>query len=153
MLKKISIFVIILYIFMANTGCTHISTKDSTPNYKLKEGQVWKYKNRPGEDDSVIRILKIERHDKYGKLIHISVENLKLTNADNKDVTFHSIDHIVFDENSIKNSVTELVKENDKLPDFQSSYNAWKKYFDQGMAGVNGESVAYTLNVLEEIMN
>jgi hypothetical protein len=131
----------------------NIGKKDVHSNYKLKAGQVWKYKNRPGEDDSIIRILKVEHNDKFGTLVHISVENLKLTNADNRDVTFKAVNYMVFDEKSIKDSVTELIKENDQLPDFEYNYNDWKKSFDQGMAGINNKPVANTLSILEEIMN
>ena len=41
---------------------------------KLKEGQVWLYKNRNEDNNSIVRILKIEDIN----TIHISVSNVCL---------------------------------------------------------------------------
>lgn len=153
MLRRILPFIIILSLSISAIGCESVVTKESSPAHKLLAGQVWKYKNRPGEDDSVIRILKIEYYDIVGTVVHISVENLKLTNADDKSVNFSVIDHMVFNQKAIEDSVTELVKEKDELPDFQISYENWKKSFNQGQAGICDVSVAYSISVLEEIMN
>jgi len=40
---------------------------------KYLVGQEWKYKTRQGEENSILKILKIEEYPDYGKVIHISV--------------------------------------------------------------------------------
>ncbi len=45
---------------------------------KFKVGQVWKYKARPNEENSVFTVVKVENESKLGNIIHISVRNLKI---------------------------------------------------------------------------
>ncbi|MHC8332010.1 hypothetical protein [Pseudomonas sp. LB3P25] len=45
---------------------------------ELQVGDIWAYKNRPGEDASTLTILRIENYPKLGKVVHIRVDGFRL---------------------------------------------------------------------------
>ena len=56
------------------------STAAFSASKELKVGDIWAYKNRPGEDGSTLTILKIENYPKLGKVIHIRVDGFQMIN-------------------------------------------------------------------------
>lgn len=59
------------YIIAAATLCFSSAAQKNDMKYDV--GQEWKYKTRQGEENSILKILKIEEYPAYGKVIHISV--------------------------------------------------------------------------------
>ncbi|MHC8410218.1 hypothetical protein ACYZTR_08620 [Pseudomonas sp. Hz4] len=45
---------------------------------ELQAGDIWAYKNRPGEDASTLTILKIENYPKLGKVVYIRVDGFRM---------------------------------------------------------------------------
>ena len=107
-----------------------------TPSGKFKEGQVWKYNNRPGEDSSTLTILKIEKYEKGDTIIHIRVDGIKLYNPNVESGYSDFIGHLPFSEKTISKSVTKLVGQNTNLPDFSEGYNQWKDAWDNGKGAI-----------------
>lgn len=63
MIKLYPLAAAILLFFV---GCT------KKYDMKYRVGQEWNYKTRPGEENSILRILKIEEYPASGKVIHIN---------------------------------------------------------------------------------
>lgn len=64
------------------TGCVGQGKKEQL-NYeddKFKAGQIWKYQTRRGEENSTLTILKVERYDTLGVVIHIAVNGVNINN-------------------------------------------------------------------------
>lgn len=117
---------------------------------KYKVGQEWNYKTRKGEENSTLKILKIEEYPTHGKVIHISISGLRVINPDSNEGFANEFTHIPISEKALDESVTELKSEKVKLPDFIDGYSYWKKEFDQGVAGVFSISVSEIVDLMEE---
>ncbi|MES2516427.1 MAG: hypothetical protein V4580_19905 [Bacteroidota bacterium] len=102
---------------------------------KFKVGQVWKYKNRIGEDNSKVTILKIEKYDKGDTIMHIRVDGVNFGNSNSVDSATQVISHLPFSQKSIELSLTELIDSIKNVPDFSEGYKQWRQGFDAGKAG------------------
>jgi len=102
---------------------------------KYQPGQVWIYKTRPEEKDSRLTILAIENYEKFGTIVHISLDNLKIKNPKAPSGFSTSMEHMPVSEKSLDESVVE--KEADRpAPAPSAGYKQWKQRFDKGEVGV-----------------
>ncbi|UFH33637.1 hypothetical protein LNP04_08020 [Chryseobacterium sp. C-71] len=97
-----------------------------------------------------MKILKIEEYEKHGKVIHISIGNLKVGKPDVEKGFANEFTHIPITEEALDKSATELKNEKVKLPNKIDGYDYWKKEFDQGVAGVFSISVSEIVDLMEE---
>ena len=115
------------------------------PTYK--PGQVWSYKNRPGEDDSTITILKVESTPKFGTIVHVQIQKWRLQNC--KGNTGDStMDHAPFSKAAIEKSVVKLLRTEKDVPDFSEGYNDWLSH----CGGIYTMSVADALTITNKRM-
>jgi hypothetical protein len=64
-MNKFKILIIMAGLFSWLTSCKgQQSENNNFQDDKFKEGQVWKYNTRSGEENSTITILKVEKYDK-----------------------------------------------------------------------------------------
>ena len=124
-----------LFGFFASCKGQDKKQKQPLATEKFKVGQVWKYENRKGENTSTLTILKIEKYDKGDTIIHIRVDGVKIHSPQTATGYSDFIGHLPFSEKSILNSVTELVGQNDNLPNFSDGYNQWREAWDSGKGG------------------
>ncbi|MDR6159979.1 hypothetical protein QF023_003495 [Chryseobacterium sp. SLBN-27] len=119
---------------------------------KYSVGQEWNYKTRPTEENSTLTILKIEEYPKHGKVIHISVNELKMKNPQHPDGIADRISHLPLSEEALDNSVISLKNEISRKPDSieMNGYSYWKKEFDKGKAGVFSIPVSEIVSSMEE---
>lgn len=125
--------------------CALWSVTAFSASKELRVGDIWAYKNRPGEDGSTLTILKIEDYPKLGKVVHIRVDGFRMINP----VTgseFNDMPHLPFQAKAIERSITHRVGETAEIPDFNQGYAAWRAAFDEGKAGVFKISVRKTLD-------
>ena len=85
---------------------------------KYEPGQVWRYKNRPGEDASRVIVGKIEHHGVAGNLVHVQVIDVAMKVPASPDGVARILHHSPFTEAAIDQSVTELVAEERRLANF-----------------------------------
>ena len=114
-----------------------------------KPGQVWTYKNRKGEEDSYLTILKVEEYPEAGTAIHVAISNVNIIGTRSGEFYGHTISHIPFSREALDDSVTELKKETSALPDFEEGYNDWKEQFEKGNAGIFSITVAEAIGFTE----
>lgn len=100
---------------------------------KFISGQIWKYDNNSGEEDSVLTILKIDRIDN-DSIIHVRIDNIKIPISSTGTYVDH-IGHLPFSETQLSNSVTEMTGHAKELPSFSEGYMQWKNAFGAGKAG------------------
>lgn len=111
----------------------------------LKVGDIWAYKNRPGEDGSTLTILKIESYPKLGKVVHIRVDGFRMINPVTGN-EFNDMPHLPFQAKALERSITHRVGETADVPDFSQGYTTWRAAFDEEKAGVFKISVSKTLD-------
>jgi hypothetical protein len=135
----------ILFVFgAAFTGCKPSGFK-SRASARYKPGQVWQLKAAPNVPaGATVTVLKVEAHSDYGLIIHTSLSDLKLPGG----VTY--IQHIPFTEQALDKSGLTLVREGEKLPDFQGGYQEWHDAFAAKHAGVFTNTVGECLINLQK---
>lgn len=115
------------------------------PTYK--PGQVWSYKNRPGENESTVTILRVESTPKLGIIVHVRIDKFNLENcAGNKGDS--SMDHAPFAKAAIEKSVVKLLRTEKDIPDFDEGYKDWLSH----CGGVYRTSVADALTATNKTM-
>ncbi|MEY8761869.1 hypothetical protein [Chryseobacterium tongliaoense] len=139
-----------LYILIAAAVLFFFSCKKNNMEYNV--GQEWNYKTRPAEENSTIKILKIEEYPKTGKIIHISVSRLRMKNPGNPEGFAEKLSHIPISEDALDKSVTKLKSENGKIPDSieMDGYSYWKREFDKGEAGIFTIPVSEIVSLMEK---
>ncbi|WP_395047647.1 hypothetical protein [Flavobacterium sp.] len=134
------------------TGCKKENNGNDFQDDKFKAGQIWNYQNRTGEENSKITILKVEKY--YGKeiVIHIYINGLKIKNELRPNGVSDDIGHLPISKESLNKSVTKLISENNKLPDFKEGYENWKEAFDNKKGGIFTITVSEAVKFVEETM-
>ena len=118
-----------------------------------KEGQLWSYKTRSGEEQSTVLINKIETHKKLGKIYHISALKVKVRNRHVDGGITTELPHIPVSEETLKKSLTKLIGNQGPNPNYIEGYYTWKAEFDAGKAGIFSISVAEIVSFIEEAIN
>lgn len=120
-------------------------------NSEFDIGQIWSFRNRPGEDNSTITILETEKQDSENTIIHIRIDGVKIHNpkADGGYTTL--IAHLPMSENAVARSVTNFLGQIAALPDFSDGYNLWKQDFDTGRAGYWKIDVAEVIDSIDNM--
>jgi hypothetical protein len=93
-MKTIKILIIMAGLLNWLTGCNEPKDKRDFQDDKFKVGQIWNYNTRTGEDNSTLTILKVEKYDSAGVVIHIYVNGLKLKNPQRPSGFSDDIGHL-----------------------------------------------------------
>lgn len=123
----------------------------SRPSFKA--GQMWSYKTRPNEARSTFIVLKVDTNPRFGNIIHIAVQDLKMKNPHSPDGISKQIGHMPFSEKALAQSALKLLKDKVELPDFERGYNMWRESFEQQRAGFYTISIAEAVSITEEGLN
>jgi hypothetical protein len=134
------------------SGNGQSNKRDYTDN-KFKVGQIWNYNTRIGEENSTIEILKVEKYDSTGIVVHIFVSGIKVKNPHKSTGFSEEIGHLPLSKDAVLMSVTTLVSENNKLPDFEEGYNNWKEAFNSKKGGIFSITVQDAVKYVEEAIN
>lgn len=125
-----------------------------TKKYDMKYsvGQEWKYKTRQGEENSTLKILKINKYPDSGKVIHISVKGLKMKNPHHPEGIADKISHLPITEDALDKSIISIKNNIRQMPDSteMDGYSYWKKEFEKGDAGVFSIPVSEIVSLMEE---
>jgi len=70
-MKTIKILIIMAGLLNWLTGCNEPKDKRDFQDDKFKVGQIWKYNTRTVEENSTLTILKVEKYNSVGVVIHI----------------------------------------------------------------------------------
>ena len=118
----------------------------------LEPGQVWSYHTRPGEEDSLLVVLKVEQHPRFGKLAHISLENLHGLIRKHPEwpiALAPMVAHLPCAHDAIAQSVAKLEGRVDAIPDFSEGYRLWSEAVERGEAGVYTVALTQIVDAIE----
>ncbi len=135
------------------TGCKEQSDNRDFEDDKFKVGQIWRYDNRTGEENSTVEILKVEKYEKTGIVIHIYVSGIKVKNPNRPSGFSEEIGHLPLSKEAVIKSVTTLLSENNELTEYKDGYNNWKEAFDNNKGGIFSITVKEAVQYVEETMN
>lgn len=122
-------------------------------NANFKVGQVWAYNTRPYEAGSTLTIVKTEMDDKLGSIVHIHVQGVRMKNPHDKLGLSSVISHLPCSEESVSQSVVQVLQESSSLPNYEEGYQEWRTAFDAGQAGIWGIPVAKMIDAMESVLN
>jgi hypothetical protein len=116
---------------------------------RFRVGQRWNYWPRNGEEHSTFTIEKVESHPTLGVIVHVGLDNLKLT-MNKKTVGF--LPHLAFSREAIEKSAAaeNALEEGANIPPFQSDYQEWTKAMEEGKANVIQTTIAEYLTSIED---
>ena len=116
---------------------------------EYSEGQIWSYRTRPGENQSTLRINRVERDPKIGSIYHISVLDVKIKNSGSPEGFSFELPHLPVSKKSLDASVLELVGKSEPSLDYMPGYEEWRSQFEIGKAGVFDADVAKIIAIIE----
>jgi hypothetical protein len=116
----------------------------------FRVGQVWTYKNRVGEQNSRVTILRLEKSSNLGGIIHVSLKGLKINNPTAPAGITQEASHLPFSEEAIRKSVIELQSSTDVGSEYIEGYKTWRSAFQKGKAGIFATSLAAGVQFLED---
>lgn len=154
MRKTVGIFSIVLVTNLIS--CNGQIKQQSDMNYKddkLESGQIWKYNTRAGEDSSRVAILKVEKYDDEGVVVHIAVKGININNPQKDSRKAEDISHLPFSKEAVIESLTDLESSNNDLPDFENGYQQWKQAFNTGKGGIFTIEIKDAVEYVEQTMN
>lgn len=123
----------------------------SNETVDIKVGQIWLYKTRINEEDSRIKIFKIDNFNNE-EVIHLSISNLKIRNPHNGQ-NLNTVGHIPISKKAFINSITKLEIQDNELPLIEEGYYDWKQAYDEGKAGVFDIEIKEVVSYIEKTMN
>ena len=118
-----------------------------------ESGQIWQYKTRVGEEQSLLYIVKVDEIQGYGKIYHIYVDGIKIKNPHISSGFQTYLPHAPVDESTLNQSVTKQFNGKKSMPDISDGYKAWKEPFDKGEAGVFNIPVSKIIEYIEQVVN
>ena len=126
----------------------NLFSKKETPPPAYQVAQEWHYHTRPGEEESTVKITKIEYYTAVGCIIHIAILNVNIQNPQHPN-WLKEILHIPIAEAALRNSTTQLKDDRCELPDYEFGFVHWKNLYDEEKAGYFDTSVDEVVNYLE----
>jgi hypothetical protein len=123
-----------------------LAVEANVADIKFKPGQVWSYQTRPGEPESTITILQIDRMEKIGIVISVRVDGLEAHNPRGERVP--AVEHMPFTRDAMLLSVDHLLRTEGQLP-VSEGYDNWHS----ACGGVYTISVADAVAVMEKTLN
>ncbi len=67
-------------------------------NCKYHVGEKWKFRSRPGEEGATLTIVKVEGNSKFGVIVHVSLEGVRIKSADAPSGFSQTVAHMPFSE-------------------------------------------------------
>ena len=113
---------------------------------KFSPGQLWAYNTRPGKPASTLTILKVDRIDKLGIIVHIRVDGIQAHNPRGELVP--SVQHMPFTRDAILLSVVKLLRTN-ATSQTMEGYEYWRTH----CGGVYIISVADAVDLMEKTLD
>jgi hypothetical protein len=109
---------------------------------KYHAGDKWNYRTRPGEEDSLLTVLKVESSPNLGVIVHVSLDGLRIESASAPGGVLETIGHMPFAEAAMEKSVTTRAAAGVPVTEDDEGYDQWRRAFDAGDAGIFTITVA-----------
>jgi hypothetical protein len=117
---------------------------------EFREGQIWRYDTRPGEENSRLFIARIDRGLGNQSIYHIYLDGLQLKNPLFPGGVQDHLPHAPVTRKTLDASVTGLVEEGAVMPDIAEGYATWLLAFEKGQAGIFDLPVKEIVQVIED---
>jgi hypothetical protein len=124
-----------------NTG--HVAAA-SSPRVEYRAGQVWAIVTPPDQPDARLTVLKVDTHERLGRVIHISLSGVELPNGS------RIVPHMPLTEAAMAQTVTKLIREDEPVTADVEGYRQWRKAVEAGKGGAFSIPVAQSFETVRE---
>jgi hypothetical protein len=111
------------------------------------------YRTRPGEEESIVLVGRVENSPDIGEIIHIQIQGLSLRNPYTPTGTQSTLGHTALTAEAMRHSVIRRVSGDLDAPAFDEGYRSWQSVFESGEAQVFMISVSEIVDVLQEALD
>lgn len=125
----------------------------ASSNGQIEEGQQWTYETRSNEPQSFLVIRKIEKDERLGDIVHISVFAVRIPNGNSPRGITNIIGHLPFSKEALLPCLKERKEGANNDTSWKEGYEIWKEAFDAGKAGVFTISVKESVDFMEQTLN
>ncbi len=115
----------------------------------LKEGDVWSYQSRPGEEASFLVIRKIEPLPRVGEVVHISLFGLRIKSPGAPGGFSREAGHVPMSGAALRDSLVKKLDRPVPDADWREGYEMWR----EAKGGVFTKSVRECVDFIEEAIN
>jgi hypothetical protein len=114
-------------------------------------GDLWRYRNRIGEEDSLVHIVRIDDDSAHGAIFHLYITGIEIRNGDLIGGVQSILPHMPVSRRY--ESLTEKLGTNDQVPEeFDAAYASWREAFDAGEAGVFDVTIAEIIQAVQNAL-
>ena len=119
---------------------------------RYRVGERWSYRARPGEEGSLLTVLRVESSRKLGVIVHVGIDGLRMVSPGSPGGVSESIGHMPFAEAAIDESVETRVAAGVSVSAGEG-YENWRRAFDAGEAGIFTISVAEGVDFVAQMLS
>ncbi len=120
---------------------------------KYRVGERWHYRTRPGEEQSLMTVVRVESSPRLGIIVHVSVDGLSIENLDAPAGVIDTIGHLPMAEEAVDNSVTARSATNLPVSGRDEGYEEWRLAFDAGGAGIWTVTLADAIDQIAQVLS
>ena len=117
-------------------------------NESFQAGQEWNYQARVQDANSTLLVGAVEDHPQLGRIVHITVRNVRVRNPHANGGYSTVIGHIPISEAALRDSVTELVASGKQTGDVAEGIKTWR----EAQGGVFTTSVSQAVQYVEDVL-
>ncbi len=121
--SRISLLLISLLI----VGCGKQPAAPTNGTFRYQRGQVWTYHTRTGEESSRAVVLRVERDEQYGHVVHVRLEGVSFEAGGAGEVHPAVVDRLPFSVEAVDQSVIHLVSHLSEVPDYPQESQTWRQ--------------------------
>lgn len=137
-----------------SSACTgDVEYLEPATDSEFVPGQVWQFKTRPGEENALLVVGKIDRAPDVGRIVHIKMVGLSLKNPNVQGGIVNVLTHLPVQEETLLKSVTSQVDTTIALDGFEGGYNNWLDAYDSNRLVVYSRPLTETLRQIEQSVN
>ena len=123
----------------------------SAHSHDYQEGQIWRYKTRPGEEQSLLYIAKVETLSNGERAFHIYLDNLRIPNEQLPGKFQTDLPHAPVSSGTLDLSVVKLQGHTNSPHDTAAGYALWREAYDSGEGGIFSIPVSEIVEVIEGV--
>ena len=120
---------------------------------RFREGQVWTYATRPGEEGSTLLINRIDDHPDFGRVFHLSLRELRVRSDNSPGGFATTMSHCPVSLETMEASAVDCIGDEPADPDHAEGYEQWRRAVDEEGAGVWTLPVAEIVDTMEQAIN
>ena len=102
-----------------------MTDNEESEDITFEAGQVWSYKTRPGDEDSIVAIRSIEETSDGDAIFHVSIQGIRLPEGSSQETV--DVNHCPMSLQAFEDSVVELIGDVRWPRSFLEAYKSWKE--------------------------